>query len=194
MDRHASRAVVGSEVVTTRPVVIVVAAARDGVIGREGALPWRQKTDLRRFRDITIGKPLIMGRKTFASIGRALPGRETIVLTRDPDFSAAGVHVAGTLAEALALAERLGESMGATEIVVAGGAEVYAQTLPHASRIELTQIEAAPDGDARFPALDALAWVEIARSEHSAGPEDDHAFAFVTLARRDQSPLSPRPR
>src|SRR5689334_590067 len=110
----------------TRPLAIVVALADNGVIGRDNKLIWRLKTDLRRFRELTLGKPMIMGRKTFASIGRPLPGRETVVLTRDRDFAAEAVHVAHGWDEAVAQANRLADTMNAAEITVVGGAEVYA--------------------------------------------------------------------
>lgn len=172
-----------------RPIVIVAAIAQNGVIGDDNQLVWRLKSDLKRFRAITLGKPLIMGRKTYESIGRPLPGRETVVLTRDPGFAAAGahasVHSARSFDAALEQAEALAERMEASEIVVAGGAQVYALAFEHASRLRLTEVKAAPQGDAVFPPYDRAAFREIVREEHAAGPEDDHAFAFVDLERVD---------
>ena len=136
-----------------RPLALVAAIADNGVIGRDNRLIWRLKSDLRRFRDLTWGKPMLMGRKTFASIGRPLPGRETLVLTRDPAFTAEGVHVAHGWDGAAETAEALAERMGASEVAVVGGAEVYALALPHALRLYLTQVHAAPEGDALFPVL-----------------------------------------
>jgi dihydrofolate reductase len=168
----------------TRPLMIVVAVADNGVIGRDNKLIWRLKTDLRRYRELTWGKPMIMGRKTYESIGRPLPGRETIVLTRDPNFSAAGVHVAGTWSEAVATGDKAAARMGADAIVVAGGTEIYKLALPQVSRIHLTEVHATPEGDTVFPAFDRAAFREIARRDYPAGPDDEHSFTFVDLERR----------
>lgn len=167
------------------PVVIVVAAARNGVIGRDNRLIWRLKTDLKRFRALTLGRPMVMGRKTFVSIGKPLPGRETIVLTRDTGFAAEGVHIARDLAAALDLGQALGQRMGADSVVVAGGAQVYAEALPVVSRIHLTRVEDDPEGDAVFANPDPARFREVAREAHPAGPDDEFAFAFVDFLRRD---------
>lgn len=171
----------------TRPLTIVVAVAENGVIGDKNALLWRLRTDLRRYREITWGKPMIMGRKTYESIGRPLPGRETVVLTRDPAFAVPGVHVARSWADAQAIAESLAQRMGAEEIIVAGGADVYRLALPQADRIRLTEVDAEPAGDTRFPEFDRSVFTEVARSTHPAGPDDEHPFAFVDLVRRPQA-------
>jgi len=168
----------------TYPLSIVVAVAENGVIGRDNQLLWRLKTDLRRFRDLTWGKPMIMGRKTFQSIGKALPGRETIVLTRDPAFAPEGVHVAGDWDEAVKLAAEAAQRMGADEITVVGGGEIYALALPHAERLYLTLVHASPPGDAVFPNYDRQAFRETARRELPKGPDDEHAFTFLDLERR----------
>jgi dihydrofolate reductase len=168
----------------TLPLILVVAVAENGVIGRDNQLLWRIKTDLRRFRDLTMGKPMIMGRKTFQSIGKPLPGRETIVLTRDPDFSAEGIHVAHNWDEAVALGTRVGLKMGADAIAVVGGAEIYALSLPHVQKLYLTAVQAAPEGDAVFPAYDRSAFREIRRTEHPKGPDDEYPFTFIDLERR----------
>ena len=168
----------------TIPLILVVAAAENGVIGRNNQLLWRLKTDLRRFRELTWGKPMIMGRKTFQSIGKPLPGRETIVLTRDPDFSAEGVHVARTWDEAVAKGASLAGTMGADAVAVVGGAEIYALALPHVQKIFLTAVHAAPEGDARFPDVDRSAFREISRIDHPEGPDDEHPFTFIDLERR----------
>lgn len=167
----------------SRPVVIVAALAENRVIGRDNSLIWRLRSDLRRFREITWGKPLIMGRKTFESIGKPLPGRETIVMTRDSDWSAPGVRKASSFDEALAIADEVAATMGAAEIVVAGGAEIYDQALPRASSLRLTLVHATPEGDALFPLFDESSFVETSRQEYSAGEADEFRFSFVDLAR-----------
>lgn len=166
------------------PVVLVAAIADNGVIGSENSLIWRLKTDLRRFRALTMGCPIIMGRKTFLSIGKPLPGRETVVLTRDPDFRAEGVAVATSLEEALAIAQRLGAQKGAGAVIIGGGSEIYALALPLVDRMELTFVHAAPAGDAVFPPWDRAAFSETARSEHPASADDEHAFSFASFERR----------
>jgi dihydrofolate reductase len=165
------------------PVVLIAAIADNGVIGRDNQLIWRLRTDLRRFRELTMGCPIIMGRKTFLSIGKPLPGRQTVVLSRDLSFQPDGVYVVPTLDQALETSQRLGTAMGARAVIVAGGGEVYAQALPFADRLELTFVHARPEGDAVFPAWDRSVFNERARSEHPAGPEDEFSFAFVTLGR-----------
>lgn len=168
---------------TKLPVVLIAAIADNGVIGRDNQLIWRLRTDLRRFRELTMGCPIIMGRKTFLSIGKPLPGRQTVVLSRDPAFQPDGVYVVPTLDQALETAQVLGRAMGARAVIVAGGGEVYAQALPFADRLELTFVHAQPEGDAVFPAWDRSAFRESARSEHPVGPEDEFSFAFATLDR-----------
>ncbi|MFZ4690021.1 MAG: dihydrofolate reductase [Polymorphobacter sp.] len=162
-------------------LVLVVARARNGVIGRDGALPWHLPDDLKRFKRMTVGKPVIMGRKTFESIGKPLPGRQNIVLTRDPAWQAAGVSVVPNLAEAVAAAG-LDPRARADGIMVIGGAQIYAEALPSATRIELTEVDAEPDGDTVLPAFDPARWREIAREAHPA-QGDQPGFAFVTLVR-----------
>lgn len=166
------------------PLALVAAVADNGVIGRGNRLIWRLKSDLRRFRDLTWGKPLLMGRKTYESIGRPLPGRETIVLTRDPAFAAESVYVAHGWDEAVAKSEALAEGMGAFEIAVVGGAEIYALALPCARRLYLTQVHAEPGGDTFFPPFDRSAYREVRRTDHPAGPDDEHPFTFIDLERR----------
>ena len=166
------------------PLILVVALADNGVIGRDNRLLWRLKTDLRRFRDLTWGKPMIMGRKTFQSIGKPLPGRETLVLTRDRSFREEGVHVAHSWDEAVAAGRALAERMGADAVAVAGGAEIYALALPSIERMYLTQVHVSPEGDAVFPAFDRAAFRELARRDHPAGRDDEHPFTFIDLERR----------
>jgi dihydrofolate reductase len=171
------------------PLAIVVALADNGVIGRDNNLIWRLKTDLRRFRDLTVGKPMIIGRKTHEAIGRPLPGRQTIVLTRDSTFSASGVHVVHEWGEARSVGDRLAGDMGASEIAVGGGAEIYKLALPEAQRLYLTLVHAEPQGDVVFPPFDRSAFREVRREPHPKGPDDEHAFTFVDLERRPAAAL-----
>jgi dihydrofolate reductase len=168
-----------------RPIalVLVAAVAENGVIGRDNGLPWRLKSDMRRFRARTWGKPVVMGRKTFQSLARPLPGRTNIVVSRDRGFTAPGVVVAADLRAALEAARGDALRRGADEIVVIGGAEIYAQTLPIADRLDLTLVKARPEGNICFPSIDPQAWREAERSEHKAGPEDAADFAFVSYER-----------
>ena len=172
----------------TLPLVIVVAVAENGVIGKDNNLSWRMPSDLRRFRRITMGKPLIMGRKTFQSVGRPLPGREIVVVTHDEGFKADGVHVAHSPQAAVAKAQELAQEMGAREIIVAGGAAIYGSLLPHTSRVDLTRVHAVIEGDVIFPSLDQREWRETAREEHAAQAGDDHGFTLITLSRIASDP------
>lgn len=165
-------------------VVFVVAVAKNGVIGAEGGLPWHISSDLKRFKALTMGKPVVMGRKTWESIGRPLPGRDNIVVTRDAGYEARGAEVATSVEDALAIAAQRAHARGAGEIAVIGGAEIYAQSMAYADVIELTEIDAAPAGDARFPEIDPALWAETAREAGERGPRDDHDFSYVTLVRR----------
>ncbi len=165
------------------PLLIVAAIARNGVIGADNKLLWRLSSDMKRFRALTMGKPLVMGRKTFASIGRPLPGRETIVVTRDPGFSAEGVLVADSVDQALALAEERAAAMGADAIVIAGGGELYAETIGRADRLAITEVALEPQGDVRFPPIDPRQWREAKREPGARGPKDEADFAFVEYAR-----------
>ena len=148
---------------TGRPhprLVAVVARARNGVIGVDNDLPWRLSSDLKRFKALTMGKPMIMGRRTWDSIGRPLPGREIIVMTRDPAFRAEGAHIAATPGEALATARRLAALNGAQEIIIAGGGDIFRAFLPETEVIEITEVALDCAGDAHFPALDPADWEE----------------------------------
>jgi len=167
------------------PLVLIVAVARNGVIGGDNRLLWRLKGDMAHFRRITMGKPMIMGRKTFDSIGKPLPGRETIVLTRDPAYRQEGVLVAPDLPAALRLAEAAADRLGADEIVIAGGGEIYRQTLDKAVRIEITEVALEPDGDTYFPEMDPGAWRETRREPHLADRQagDEADYVFVTYDR-----------
>jgi dihydrofolate reductase len=157
-----------------RPLVAVVATARNGVIGREGAMPWSIRSDLKRYRALTMGKPMIMGRRTLESIGRVLDGRDTIVLTRAASLPFAGAILARSVEEAVRLATRAADRRGADEIVIAGGGEVYRQFMPLTARVERTVIEAEPEGDALFPDLEAAGFA-LGASEPGAGDPRDSA-------------------
>jgi dihydrofolate reductase len=163
---------------------LIVAVAENGVIGRDGGLPWRLSSDLKTFRRLTMGKPLIMGRRTFDSIGKPLDGRDNIVVTRDPYFEVAGVSACPSVAEALTLARVLATTRGADEIMVIGGAAIYDAVLPHAGRIYFTQVHAKPDGDRHFSVPDAKSWTEVSREALPQGERDDHASTLIVYERR----------
>jgi dihydrofolate reductase len=171
--------------VTASPeVILIVAAADNGVIGAGGAIPWRLKTDQQRFKAMTMNKPVVMGRKTFASLRRPLPGRTNIVITRDAGFCAAGVVVTNSFANARAVATGDALRRFATEIAIIGGAEIYVQWIECADRLEITEVHARPDGDTRFAAIAASEWEEVARVRNPAGPDDSADFSYVTFRRR----------
>ena len=172
-------------------LVLIAAVADNGVIGQDGGMPWRLPADLRRFRELTMDKPVLMGRKTFDSIGKPLAGRTTVVTSRDPSLAISGALVVPSLQHGLELArgEALRRSVG--EIMVAGGAELYAQAMPFADRLEITQVHARPEGDTVFPLIDAAVWQEVGRSAPPEPPSEP-AFDWVTYARRAQLPSSSR--
>jgi dihydrofolate reductase len=166
-----------------RPAIVLVAAvSENGVIGRDNGLPWRLPSDMRHFRAMTMNRPVVMGRKTFLAIGKPLSGRTNIVVSRDPLFAAAGALVATTLTAALDAARGDAWRRGTGEIAVIGGADLYAQTMPKADRLEITRVHADISGDAVFPVIDPAAWREVGRSEQAAGPGDDADMTFVTFA------------
>ena len=168
-------------------VVLVVAVADNGVIGAQGAIPWRQKSDMQRLKAITMAKPILMGRKTFESLPRRpLPGRTNIVVTRDPGFRAPGAVVTTSINEALTIARADALRRSAAEIAVIGGAEIYAQAMPFADRLEITEVHAQPQGDTVFPAIDRMLWQEVARQNHPSGADDNAAFSYVTWRRLDR--------
>ena len=164
--------------------VLIVAVADNGVIGADDKLPWRLKTDLKRLKALTIGRPIVMGRKTFLSMRRPLPGRTSIVVTRDSGFRGAGAVVTTSLPEALVLARADALRRSVAEIAVIGGAEIYAQCMDLADRLELTEVHARPEGDTRFPAIEKAQWEEVSRVPNPAGPDDSAAFTYVTYCRR----------
>jgi dihydrofolate reductase len=165
-------------------IVLIAAVADNGVIGAQGSIPWRQKSDMRRFKAMTIGRPVVMGRKTFMSFPRRpLPGRTNIIITRDAAFRQPGAVVTGSVAEALAVARGDALRRSAAEIAVIGGAEIYAQIMSFADRLEITEVHARPDGDTVFPAIDRTMWTEVAREDHPSDPDNDAAFSYVTWVR-----------
>ena len=165
-------------------LVLVAAVADNGVIGRDGELPWRLPNELRHFKALTLGKPVLMGRRTFESLGRPLPGRVNIVLTRDPSFHPDGVRVAASLDDALKIAADEAERLEANEISVIGGSALYAETLPRATRLYLTEVHANPPGTTHFPPFDRNEWREVAREGPMQPPGEPHAYSFVVLDRR----------
>ncbi len=165
-------------------ISFVVAIAENGVIGHEGDLPWKLSSDLKRFKALTLGKPVIMGRKTYQSIGKPLPGRENIVVTRDTGFAAEGVHVVRSIDAALELGERLARRDGGHEVAVIGGGEIYAQTLDRATVLHVTHVERALDGDTRFPPIDPALWQSGDEEHIPEGPKDIYPTRFVTYRRR----------
>ena len=162
---------------------MIVAAAENGVIGRDGQLPWRQATDLKTFRRLTMGRPIIMGRKTFQSIGRPLDGRANIVVTRDAAFEAEGAQCVPSLEAAIALARPIAEALEVPEIMIIGGAELYRAALPLATRIYLTRIHAKPAGDATFETPAAPAWLQLSAEPLPRGAKDDHEATLLVLER-----------
>ena len=166
-------------------IVFVVAIAENGVIGAGNAIPWRLKSDMQRFKALTIGKPVVMGRKTFLSLRRPLPGRTNIVITRDASFRAAGAVVTTSPADAYAIACGDALRRSVAEIAVIGGAEIYRQWLDRADRLEVTEVHARPEGDTVFE-ISKAEWEEVARVRHPAGGDDSADFSYVTYRRRRQ--------
>jgi dihydrofolate reductase len=170
--------------VNSLPLVLVVAVAENGVIGRKGHLPWRIPGDLKHYKATTMGKPMIMGRKTYESIGKPLPGRTSVVLTRDKNWHAEGVLVGHSLDEVLKLANDDAVKTGASEITVVGGVALFEETLPIAAKIELTEVHAKPEGDVFFPKYDRTAFRETRREGPMQGEKDEFAYSVVTLERK----------
>lgn len=167
------------------PIVsIVVAAAKNGVIGRDNDMPWRLSTDLKRFKALTLGKPVIMGRRTWESIGRPLPGRPNIVVTRDKQFQAEGASIVGSLDKAIALGQKLATDLAVEEICVIGGGNIYAQAMSLAGRIHLTRVLAEIDGDTHFPEIDPQVWCVVSEEDVPAGDKDSHPTRYFVYEKR----------
>lgn len=160
-------------------IALIVAVAKNGVIGNDNKLLWRLKTDLKRFRTLTMGKPIIMGRKTLQSIGCLLPGRDTIVITRDPVFLFEGARVVYSLPQAIELGKIIATKNNMTELMIIGGAEIYAQALPLCEKLYITEVDLKPEGDAFFAPIDTTQFKEINRIAHPIGADDEAAFSFV---------------
>jgi dihydrofolate reductase len=162
---------------------IVAAVAENGVIGRAGSLPWRLKSELEHFRNVTMGKPVVMGRRTYLSIGRPLKGRTNIVVTSDRTFAATGVLAAPSLEAALTVARGDALRRCADAVAIVGGAQIYARAIVLADRMVITRVHLSPEGDAKFPAIDSTTWLEIARRDHQPGPQDEAAFTTLVYDR-----------
>jgi dihydrofolate reductase len=165
-------------------IVLVAAIGENNVIGYAGQLPWRLKSDLQHFRQVTLNRPVIMGRKTYESIGKPLKGRTNIVLTRDLGLKVPGGILATSLDAALGVARQDAAKRGVDEIMVIGGGDVFAEIMPRADRLEITHVHAAPEGDSFFPPIDPAVWREVKREEYPAGPEDNASFAVAVYLRR----------
>lgn len=164
-------------------LAVIVAAADNGVIGRNNALPWYLPDDLRYFKRVTMGKPIVMGRKTFESIGKPLPGRSNIVISRNPEFQAQGVKVVASLDEALRLAQEIAVMDGVREMVVIGGAEIYRTAIPRADRLYITEVHASVEGDAHLPDVEWAQWRERERERHEAQGSNPYDYSFVVYDR-----------
>ena len=165
-------------------LAVIVAAADNGVIGCNGALPWHLPEDLRYFKRVTLGKPIVMGRKTFESIGRPLPGRTNIVISRNADYRAEGARVVASLDEALQLAEDIAANDSVDEVMVIGGAQIYTEALPRADRLYYTAVHCSVEGDAFLPEIDWTRWREASREAHRALNPDAFDYTFLTYCRR----------
>lgn len=165
-------------------ISMIVAVADNGVIGVTGAMPWKISSDLKYFKQKTMNKPVLMGRKTFETIGRPLPGRDNVVVTRNKNFKQDGIYTVPSVALGLELAENLAEATNIDEVMVIGGGEIYAQTLTFADRIYKTEVHADVVGDTIFPELDPERWQEVSREHHKKQEGDSSDFAFVVLERR----------
>lgn len=162
---------------------VIVAVAENGVVGRNNALPWHIPADLQYFKRNTLGKPIVMGRKTYESIGKPLPGRTNIVVSANPEYSAEGVQVVSSLQQALALAENIALIDGRDELMVIGGAAIYELAIPQADRLYVTEIHAEVEGDAALPPVDWAQWREISRLRHDAEPPNHFNYSFVVYDR-----------
>ena len=165
-------------------ITFVVAIAENGVIGRQGQLPWRMPSDLKYFRRVTIGRPVVMGRKTYESIGKPLEGRDNIVVTRQADYAAPGIHVVPSVEAAVALGRQLAAERGADEVAIIGGAEIFRAAMPLVERVYLTLVHAKPEGDVILDAFDPAVWRETSREPMQQSAGDQFAAQFVVLDRQ----------
>lgn len=165
------------------PVAVIAAVAENGVIGSRGGMPWRLSTDMKRFRRLTMGKPVVMGRRTYETIGKPLDGRANFVVTRQKSFAPAGTNVAPSLEAALLAAKERARATGASEIMVIGGGELYRAALPLADRLYITHVEATPEGDTHFPAIDPAVWHAVNSERQPVGEKDTAGTVFVTYER-----------
>lgn len=165
-------------------VAMIAAVGSNGVIGADNGIPWRLPSDFAFFKRTTMGKPLIMGRKTFESIGKPLPGRTNIVVTRDQSFAPAGVEVVRSLEDALDLAQAIAARDGVDEVMIGGGGAIYAAMIPRADRLYITHVDAAPEGETTFPAIDPGEWSAVAEPEVPPDPRDSAAFRVRVYERR----------
>lgn len=165
-------------------IILVVAVSENGVIGRDGDMPWKLSTDLKRFKALTMGKPLIMGRKTFASIGeRPLPGRPHVIVTRDASYQRDGVEVAHSLEAALSRVDVLARDAGGDAVCVVGGGEIYRQAMPLADELHVTHVEAVIEGDTHFPEIDQAAFEKVEETVVPAGEKDSHPTRYAVYRR-----------
>lgn len=169
------------------PVAMIAAVGDNGVIGDGNAIPWRLPSDFAHFKRMTLGKPLIMGRKTFESIGKPLPGRTNIVVSRQPGYQPEGVLVIPSLAAALDHAQAIAAADGAEEVMIGGGAQIYAEAMPMADRLYVTHVALSPQGDAHFPAIPTDDWIDAGGIDVPAGPKDSAAFRVRIYRRRPSS-------
>ena len=165
-------------------IALIVAASQNNVIGRNNELPWHLPGDLQYFKTMTLGKPVIMGRKTFESIGRPLPGRDNIVISRQTDYAAKGIEVVSSLEQAIALGKNINLINGIQEVMIIGGAQIYEKSLDLADRVYLTRVQCKVEGDAYFPALDDDEWQEIAREDITAKESNPFDFSYLVLERK----------
>lgn len=166
-------------------IVLIAAVPKNGVIGADNDMPWRLSSDLKRFKQMTLGKPVVVGRKTFLSFGgKPLPGRPHIVISSDPEYAPEGAEAATSLEAALERAEQIAGETGVSEVCVIGGGRIYRQAMPLAGRLEITEIDAEPEGDTHFPAIDPGKWAEVARVPGMRGDKDSADFSYVTYQRR----------
>jgi dihydrofolate reductase len=172
-------------------IVLVVAVAENGVIGQGGRLPWRLKSEMRHFRDVTWGKPVVVGRKTYESFARKpLPGRTNIVVSRDRTLTIPGALVTSSVGAALDAARGDALRRGVGDISVVGGADIYAQTIANADRLVVTRVKLQPEGDTTFPPIDPKVWREVERTDHAAGPDDEAGYSIHVYERQQPTEIA----